>query len=73
MTGLRDTDNLARALDVLQTDGGWLTAQGIHLYLTDVRPQTLQRALWKLHHKGHIHHRIVDLTQRETRCEWKAA
>ena len=78
MTGLLATGNPARVLDVLETDGGWLTPEGIQLCLPhEVLPNTLKRALWNLRTRGYIHQRTIQLGRPdvggfiESRSEWK--
>ena len=80
MSGLSTTGNPARVLDVLETDGGWLTCEGIQLCLQQqVLPNTLKRALWNLRQRGYIHQRTIQLARPdvggfiESRSEWKVA
>jgi predicted transcriptional regulator len=54
------TGTPVRILDVLETDGGWLTAEGIALML-NVSLGTVSRALWRLRSTGEVEHRTVPL------------
>jgi predicted transcriptional regulator len=76
----------ARTLDFLETDGGWLTVDGI-AHSLGVRPESLSRALWRLHQRGLVEYRQVALagdpsgrptaylsslwSRVETRTEWR--
>jgi predicted transcriptional regulator len=52
-----------RALDVLETDGGWLTTDGVVLLVGGSR-DTVRKALWRLAKAGLVESRQVQLAQR---------
>lgn len=49
-----------RLLDLLETDGGWLTVDGIAVGL-DVKPESVSRALYRLRNTGLVESRRVEL------------
>ena len=64
-------------LDVLETDGGWLTSDGIQLCIRNpIKEETLWSALYTLAKKGHVERRTVLLSNNkgfrwDTRIEWR--
>ena len=76
-----------RVLDVLETDGSWLTTAGVTLMLPNVNVKSVEKALFRLRLRGLVAHRVVlmaGLHRRtakpldgsgiggvETRSEWK--
>jgi len=50
----------ARLLDVLETDGGWLTIAGLAMRV-DAQERSVDRALWRLHAKGCVDYRVVEM------------
>lgn len=65
-----------RVMDVLETDGGWLTTPGLALYL-GVTTDTAFSALKRLRFSGYVQSRIVELAyspsgrKQESRMEWR--
>lgn len=50
----------ARMLDLLETDGGWLTVHGLAHEL-EANPESVERALWRLRLKGLVECRRIEL------------
>ena len=79
MTGIRRGWLPDRILDILDSDGGWLTGEGVQLLMPDARPEAVLRALWRLTEQNRIRHRSVELafnnnpnsTKLESRSEWR--
>lgn len=68
------TENL---LDLLEIDGGWLTAAGIAVALEIPEP-TVSRTLYRLRQRNLVRCRNVELAlsaagQMQSRSEWRAA
>lgn len=59
--GLRENGLPVRILDVLETDGGWLTTDGIALQLGWENTESVYRALRRLLLKGLVEERLVHL------------
>jgi predicted transcriptional regulator len=59
---LTSTGLPARILDVLETDGGWLTTEGVALQVGG-RDDSVQRALYRLHDRGLVESRRFRLAQ----------
>lgn len=57
--------NIPTALDVLEADGGWLTAAGVAAH-ADMTDSAVERALYRLRNEGKVETRIVD-----GRNEWR--
>jgi hypothetical protein len=76
-----------RVLDVLETDGSWLTTAGVTLMLPDAHQESVEKALFRLRRRGLVDHRVVQMAGLprqsakpfdgsriggvETRSEWK--
>ena len=60
----------ARILDLLETDGGWLTVEGMSLYL-GVTTETVQKALERLRNSGFVIMRELPLAGFDIRYEWR--
>lgn len=58
--GMNSRGYPARVLDALETDGGWLTVDGIQLVVGG-RTDTLRRALERLKHRGMVERRLVEM------------
>lgn len=58
-------------LDLLETDGGWLTTSGIAMRL-EVNERSLDRRLARLRENGLVRSRYVPLSGLEGRTEWAA-
>lgn len=73
--GLQPSGSLFRALDKLQVDGGWLSAEQLAVELGVTEP-TMRRALWRLRERGMVEDRRVPITwevgQVTERIEWRA-
>lgn len=77
-TGSRLERSPARILDALETDGGWLTADGIAL-LVPYSGETISRNLFRLRKRGLVESRQVELAFKQlptgsgwdTRLEWR--
>lgn len=71
---IRPQGSLARVLDALETDGGWLTADGIAL-LAPYSADTIGRSLFRLRNRGLVESRQVELafggSGWDTRLEWR--
>jgi hypothetical protein len=77
----------ARVLDVLETDGSWLTTAGVTLMLSGANQKSVEKALFRLLTRGLVDHRVVQMAGLcrqsakpfdgsriggvETRSEWK--
>lgn len=59
--GLHSNGLPARILDVLETDGGWLTTDGVALELGWENTESVYRALSRLVVRGFAEHRQVQL------------
>jgi hypothetical protein len=83
--GLVTDGGPARILDVLVTDGGWLTPDGIGMLLPDITPETIYTTLFRLRRRSLVVSRRVLLTTTESqwasittrdgevfRTEWRA-
>lgn len=87
MKGMHVNGIPARTLDVLETDGGWLTADGLSVAL-DAGLPAVERALWRLRQRALVEYRSVPLalmrpksgdysgnkrgaTKLDTRGEWR--
>jgi hypothetical protein len=64
---LNRNGNPALIFDVLETDGGWLTIEGIALALPSMKRVTLERALFRLRDRGLVVSRRMLLTTTESR------
>lgn len=53
----------ARVLDVLETDGGWLTTEGVALQVVG-KLDTVRHALYRLQRLGLVESRQVELAKR---------
>lgn len=60
----------ARILDLLETDRGWLTVDGICLHL-GVTGETAQKALERLRNSGFVAMREFPLAGYDIRYEWR--
>lgn len=52
----------SRILDLLETDGGWLTVAGIAMEL-NANEESVDRALYRLRQRGQVQHRDVELAR----------
>ena len=64
-------------LDLLELDGGWLTAEGLALDL-GFDPETVDRTLYRLRQKNLVQSRVVELAlssagRLQSRSEWRWA
>lgn len=50
-----------RVLDVLETDGSWLTTAGVTLMLAGVNLKSVEKALFRLRMRGLVDHRVVQM------------
>ena len=64
------TGTPALVLDILATDGGWLTGEGVALLLPDVKPGTVATALWRLFKAGLVEQRSIE-AEPFSRSEWR--
>lgn len=60
----------ARILDLLETDGGWLTVEGMCVHL-GVTGETAQKALERLRNSGFVVMRELPLAGCDIRYEWR--
>jgi len=67
---LREGSISARALDVLETDGGWLTDHAIAAAV-GCALETVRRKLYLLKREGRVSLRTVRLSHGNARSEWK--
>lgn len=60
------------AFEILDSDGGWLTAEGISLASDDhLNIKSITRSMMRWAGKGFVETRSVGLTGVETRREWR--
>lgn len=61
-----------RVADALETDGGWLTVEGINLLLPDLQTNQIRYALDKLQTSGRVEHRSMELAMSTPpRFDWR--
>lgn len=60
----------SKVYDTLETDGGWLTVEGIAL-MADMCTDSVNRMLFRMRKQGRVKSRVRLLNNRDT-TEWKA-
>lgn len=55
----------ARLMDLLETDGGWLTVDYLAMRL-DAKPESVESALTRLRDRGLVESRVEELASRES-------
>lgn len=68
---LRPFTSTETILDLLETDGGWLTAAGIALHL-GINEDSVESRMRHLRQRGKVRSRFVPLSGQEGRTEWAA-
>lgn len=69
--GSLETNSLAsRVLDILETDGGWLSMAAI-VDLIDGKPDSIRRAVWRLHTRDKVELRRLDAYAYGGCCRWR--